>query len=167
MDPRSENGVCAVCGQAEGKPYEYIIARHTVTRTKTRRKQAAKVTHDYSLMERNTESICDACREKYRKAALLRHGRELLICTAIFVLAFLLMIWIGQDGNGLLNFLALVAAAISLPVDIAILVAFIRALTGDYGSEALGTHCREVHYHGDHEVLPMTPREARRKGLIS
>ena len=59
--------LCTVCGQAEGKAYEYLMVRHTVTKTKTRRKQAAKVTHNYSVMERNTACICDPCREKYRK----------------------------------------------------------------------------------------------------
>lgn len=166
MDQNS-GSVCAVCGQTEGKPYEYIIARHTVTRTKTRRKQAAKVTHDYRLLEQNTESICDACREKYRKAARLRFARDLLISAAIFALAVLVMVWLGQDGNGLLLFLALVVAAISLPVAIAMLVALIRALTGDYGSEALGTHRRETGYSQDREIVYMTLKEARRKGLIS
>jgi hypothetical protein len=159
--------LCTVCGQAEGKAYEYLMVRHTVTKTKTRRKQAAKVTHNYSVMERNTACICDPCREKYRKSAALRHGRTFLISAVLFVGMLLALNWIGQDGNGLLFFLALVGAAFTLVFAIAGLVALLRCLGGDYGSQALGTHRKESRYAGSTDVVWMTPKEARNKGLIS
>ena len=85
----------------------------------------------------------------------------------------LIKIWLIKFGFfssiifGLLFFLALVGAAFTLVFAIAGLVALLRCLGGDYGSQALGTHRKESRYAGSTDVVWMTPKEARNKGLIS
>lgn len=157
------NTRCALCGEAEGKPYEYLLVRDTVTRTQTRRKQAAQVSHSYSLIGRYTGYLCDACRKKKKLAGVRGMLIFSLASTAFLFLGAWLTTKIGTNG-----FLDLVTAALLILAPICTIVGLvflIKTLSSDFGSETLGAHRKQTDYPGDRGVVPMTPKEAKRKGV--
>ncbi len=173
MEKHTADNVCAICGRAEGKPYEYVLACDHVTKISRGRKKAAEVRHEYSLVEHRTECACDACR-KQRKAVELRRIAIMLAVGVALVVACALIISAANakaqaDGSHSFGFWGSIAALAVIPSVIFAVVGFvsiIRCLRSDYGSEALGAHRKAARFLGDPSVLYMTPKEARSKKVI-
>lgn len=172
MDKQINNN-CSVCGQSEGKSYEYFTALETEKRSRPRRKGSTKIEYTYSEVEKHSDFVCDTCRNNDRKLQLKYSIIIFIVAVALITTSILL---ISFDNN--MGFWGSVGALALIPSIIFVIVALVqlfRAHRTDGGSEALCSYyLKKSTDKSPKEIAPgitirriaVTPKEAKNKGII-